>query len=141
MESTSVAPLLWICTLLLVGRVAGQLVVVLLAPRWLPPMERWQSGLVPYWFLLASQTVVVWLMVWISIDFSRGSGYWVEPRVWAGPAAYYWSYAYAGAMVVRYAIRMSTHPGERWFGGTIPIVFHTVVAVFQWGFGVYQVSS
>ena len=28
------------------------------------------------------------------------------------------------AMVVRYAVRMRRRPGERWFGGAIPIVFH-----------------
>ena len=141
MDSAGLAPFLWICTCLVGGRVVGQLVVVSWAPRWLPPMERWQSGLVPYWFLLASQVVVIWLMASIAIDFSRGTGFWVEPRRWAGPAAYYWSYLYGGAMAARYVIRMSRYPRERWFGGTIPIVFHTIVAAFQWAFGWYQMSG
>ena len=131
---------LWICTVLLIGRVAGQIIVVLKAPTWLPPMERWQSGLVPYWFLLLSQFAVIWLMVTISWDFSRGRGFWVEPHPWIGAAAFYWSFLYAGAMVVRYAVRMSKYPGERWLGGTIPIVFHTVVAAFQCAFGYLQLT-
>ena len=139
MDAQGLAPYLWICTALLVCRVAGQLVVVLWAPSWLPPMDRWQSGLVPYWFLLASQAVVLYLMCSISIDFTRGRGFWVGPHSWLGAAAYYWSYLYATAMLVRYVVRMTRYPGERWFGGTIPILFHTVVAAFQWTFGLFQV--
>ena len=55
-DPTLYAFYLWLCTVLLTGRVAGQIVVVLRAPRWLPPMEQWQSGLLPYPVLLASQT-------------------------------------------------------------------------------------
>jgi hypothetical protein len=132
---SGVAPWLWLFTVLLVTRVIGQLIVRIAAPKWLPPMEQWQSGLVPYWFLLVSQAVVVWLMVSISIDFSRGSGYWIAPAAWIGPAAFYWSFLYGGAMVVRYVLRMRRHPDQRWFGGTIPIAFHTIVAAFQLTFG------
>ncbi len=131
---------LWLCTVLLVGRVLGQIVVVLRAPRWLPPMEQWQSGLLPYPVLLVGQAVVLTLMIWTSIDFSRGAGFWVAPHPRLGLAALWWSYLYAGAMVVRYVIRMARRPDERWLGGTIPIIFHTVVAAFQWTFGMYHVT-
>ena len=129
------APWLWIFTILLVGRVAGQIVVVLFAPKWLPPMQQWQSGLLPYPVLLAGQAVVLWLMFSISLDYTRGSGFWVEPHRSLGMAAVIWSYLYAGAMAVRYVVRMSRRPDQRWLGGTIPIVFHTIVAAFQWTFG------
>jgi hypothetical protein len=33
-------------------------------------------------------------------------------------------------MVIRYVIRMNLYPDERWFGGTIPIIFHCVLATF-----------
>jgi len=69
---------LWLFTALLISRVLGQLIVVQCAPRWLPPMAQWQSGLVPYPVLLAVQAVVVSLMIWISIDVSRRAGYWFE---------------------------------------------------------------
>ena len=38
-------------------------------PAWLPPMAQWQSGLVPYRLLLATQAVVLALMFWIASDF------------------------------------------------------------------------
>jgi len=132
---------LWLFTILLFARVLGQLVVVLSAPKWLPPMEHWQSGLLPYPVLLAGQAVVLTLMVWISIDFSRGAGFWIEPRPRLGLAALMWSAVYATAMIVRYVIRMARRPDQRWFGGTIPIIFHCVVAAFQWTFGIYHATS
>ena len=131
---------LWLFTVLLIGRVIGQIVVVLWAPRWLPPMQQWQSGLLPYPVLLIGQAVVLTLMIWISIDFSNRAGYWVKPHPALGLAAVWWSYLYAGAMVVRYIVRMKRRPDQRWFGGTIPIVFHTVVAAFQWTFGMYHIT-
>ena len=139
-DSSRLSFYLWLFTLLLLGRVLGQLVVATTAPRWLPPMEQWQSGLLPYPVLLASQAVVLTLMVWISLDFSRGAGFWVEPRPRLGLAALWWSYLYFTAMVVRYIIRMVRRPDQRWLGGTIPIIFHSIVAAFQWTFGTFHVS-
>jgi hypothetical protein len=130
---------LWLFTVLLFLRVIGQIVVVLSAPRWLPPMEQWQSGLLPYPVLLAGQACVLTLMVWISADFLRGAGYFVQPRPGMGRGVVWFSYVYFGGMVLRYIVRMLRRPDQRWFGGTIPIVFHSVVAAFLWTFGSYHV--
>ena len=139
-DPTALSYALWLFTVLLIGRVLGQVLVALRAPRWLPPMEQWQSGLLPYPALLAGQAVVLTLMIGISIDFSRGAGFWVAPHPRLGLAAVWWSYVYAAAMVVRYIIRMARRPDQRWLGGTIPIIFHTIVAAFQWTFGMYHVT-
>jgi hypothetical protein len=139
-DPTALSYALWLFTVLLIGRVLGQVVVVLWAPRWLPPMEQWQSGLLPYPVLLAGQAVVLTLMIGISIDFSRGAGFWVAPHPRLGLVVVWWSYFYAGAMIVRYVIRMARRPDQRWLGGTIPITFHTIVAAFQWTFGMYHVT-
>jgi hypothetical protein len=140
MSPESYSPYLWILTVLLVGRVVGQLIVARWAPPWLPPMEQWQSGLLPYPALVAGQVVVLTLMIWISLDFSRGEGFWVHPRPGLGRAALWWSCFYFGAMVVRYVVRMTRRPDQRWLGGTIPIIFHSLVAAFQWLFGMYHVA-
>jgi hypothetical protein len=137
---TGYGVVLWLFTALLTGRVLGQLMVAVAAPAWLPPMQQWQSGLVPYPVLLACQAVVLGLMVSISIDFSRGAGFWMEPHPRLGAAALWWSYLYFGAMLSRYVIRMARRPDERWLGGTIPIIFHSVVAAFQWTFGTYHIT-
>jgi hypothetical protein len=135
------ATVLWLCSVLMLLRVTGQLVVFLRAPSWLPPMAQWQSGLVPYWFLLSAQALVLALMFWIASDFARGWGFWVQPLPRLGRVVLVWSYLYAAAMVVRYAVRMTRKPDQRWLGGTIPIIFHTVLAVFQWTFAHYHVAS
>jgi uncharacterized protein len=132
---------LWSCSVLMLLRVVGQLFVFLRAPAWLPPMGQWQSGLVPYSFLLSTQAVVLVLMFWIAIDFARGAGVWVQPLPRLGRIVLVWSYLYAGAMVVRYIVRMARRPGERWFGGTIPIIFHSVLAAFQWTFAQYHAGG
>ena len=129
---------LWLFTVLVFGRVVGQVVVARFAPRWLPPFDQWQSGLLAYPALLTGQAVVLTLMVWISVDFSRGAGFWVEPRPRLGLAAIIWSYVYFAAMITRYVIRMARRPEQRWLGGTIPIIFHAIVAAFQWTFGTYH---
>jgi hypothetical protein len=138
-DPTVYSVFLWIFTVLLIGRVAGQLLVATSAPRWLPPMEQWQSGLVSYPVLVVVQAVVLVLMIWISVDFSRGSGFWIAPHPRLGLTTLVWSYAYFAAMVIRYIVRMARRPDQRWLGGTIPIVFHAVVAAFQWTFGTYHV--
>jgi hypothetical protein len=138
-DPTAYSVFLWAFTLLLAGRVAGQLMVATVSPKWLPPMEQWQSGLVSYPVLVAGQAVVLTLMIWISVDFSRGAGFWIAPHPRLGLTALAWSYFYFGAMVVRYGVRMARRPDQRWLGGTIPIIFHAVVAAFQWTFGTYHV--
>ena len=60
---------LWLFTVLLLGRVLGQLIVAWRAPAWLPPTEQWQSGLRPYPALVAGQAVVLMLMVYSEFLF------------------------------------------------------------------------
>jgi hypothetical protein len=130
---------LWLFTILLFLRVIGQLIVVLFVPPWLPPMEQWQSGLLPYPLLLVGQIVVLTVMVLISVDFSRGSGFFVDPHPYGGVFSVWFAYVYFGGMIVRYIIRMRRRPDQRWLGGTIPIIFHCVVAAFLWTWGQYHV--
>jgi len=104
---------LWLFTILVFGRVVGQLVVARFAPRWLPPFDQWQSGLLPYPALLAGQAVVLSLMVWISIDFSRKTGFWVEPRPWLGLAAIVWSYFYFAAMIFQHGQSLEDYARAR----------------------------
>jgi uncharacterized protein len=130
---------LWLFTVLLFLRIIGQLIVVFYAPRWLPPMDQWQSGLLPYPVLVVGQAIVLTLMVWICIDFTRGAGLFVRPYPARGRYVLWFSYLYVGGMVVRYIISMWRRPDQRWFGGTIPIIFHCIVAAFLFTFATYHV--
>jgi len=125
-------------TLLLFGRVIGQVIVYLYAPRWLPPMDEWQSGLLPYPVLLVSQAVVLTFMTLICVDFVRTRGFFFEPHPAGGVFSVWFAYVYFGGMIVRYIVTMTRRPERRWFGGTIPIVFHSIMAAFLWTWGKYQ---
>ena len=129
------AAVLWTCTVLLAGRVAGQLIVARWAPRWLPPMEQWQSGLVRYPVLVGWQAVVLALMSWASADVMRGAGFWSAPPAGMPHTSVVLGAIYFAGMMVRYVVRMRRRPDQRWLGGTIPIIFHSIVALFLWTFG------
>lgn len=119
-------------------RVAGQVLVRLRRPSWLPPTGQW--NLSPYRLLLPVQLGIIALMAWIDSDFARGAGFWTKPRPTLGSGVLWFALVYASAMLVRYAARMSRRPEERWFGGTIPIVFHWVLAAYLFVFGSFHAS-
>lgn len=125
-------------TVLFGVRVAGQLVVLLAAPSWLPPMDRW--NLMPYRLLLPIQLVFLAVMSWICAGLLADVGFVADPHRGFGLFAVGLSLVYAGSMAVRYAVRMRRRPGERWFGGAIPIVFHVVLAAFVFTYGVFHAS-
>ena len=124
------AAALWTLLALFAGRVAGQLAVALDAAPFLPPMEQWQSGLLPYPLLLAAQFVLIAGLGSICLQFSRGRGYFVRRHAWLATPLWIAGWIYAGAMVVRYAVWMTIKPEQRWTGDLIPIVFHIVLASF-----------
>ena len=118
---------------LFLGRVVGQILAATTAPRWLPPMARWYSGLMPYRWLLPTQIVFLVLMTAMTIAVDRQSAplgtLSAEAGVWIVGA----SYVYALGMVVR-SIRYALAPPER-RGVLIPIVFHFVLAGFLFAYG------
>jgi hypothetical protein len=109
-------------------RVVGQLAVTVAAPSFLPPVERWQSGLLPYPVLLAGQGVILALLAAVAIQLWRGTGRLIAPRPRLDRFLTWIGFAYAGSMLVRYALTMALRPEWRWFGHAIPIAFHLVLA-------------
>lgn len=139
LAEADLAPVLWLLTILFATRVVGQVLVARRAPAWLPPMHDW--NLMPYRLLLPAQLVILGVMTWIDVSFSVSSGPPVDRAEAFGWALIVFGALYAGAMVVRYAVRMSRRPSERWFGGTIPIVFHLVLATYLYALGSFHVDA
>lgn len=124
-----------VLTLLFSLRVSGQALVEFFSVVWLPSMEAWASGLIPYPILLTIQIVMLIGMVKIASDVWRQSGFFATaPASWSrfliGCSA-----VYAGSMAVRYILTMILRPEMRWLGGTIPIFFHFVLAAFLYTWG------
>lgn len=113
--------LLWILLALFALRVLGQLLVVAGLAPFLPPMEDWQSGLLPYPLLLFSQTFVLALLGTVCVQFTRANGYFVGPHAWLATPLWIVGWIYAIGMIVRYVLLRRD---------AIPIVFHIVLASF-----------
>lgn len=102
-------------------------------------MHQWH--LMPYRLLLPIQIGFIALMVVIIVNLVRGSGPFAGANPAFGRFLIGFSLVYAGVMALRYVVRMYRRPGERWFGGAIPIVFHFVLAAFLFTWGKYNVSG
>ena len=124
------AAALWILLAFFTGRVLGQLAVALDVAPFLPPMDEWQSGLLPYPVLLAAQFVLLAGLGTICWQFSRGRGWFVRGPSRLGTPLWVAGWVYAVSMVARYAVWMAIRPEERWTGDLIPVVFHIVLASF-----------
>ncbi len=129
--------LLVACAALFALRVLGQLLVVVARPGWLPPMEGWQSGLLPYPVLLASQVALLvgqGVVITDVADGARGSDA-------AGVVLLVLAAAYALGMAWRARLRNRRRWPHWWSHGTIPIVFHLVLATFLAAWGVAVLSD
>ena len=119
--------------ILFLGRVVGQILAATTAPRWLPPMGRWYSGLMPYRYLLPTQIVFLAMMSAMTIAVDRRSAPLGTLSADAGVRIVWASYVYALGMVAR-SIRYALASPER-RGVLIPIVFHFVLASFLFVYG------
>lgn len=113
-------------TALFGARVLGQALVAFLGVQWLPAMDAWFSGLLPYPVLLPIQIVIVLVQIVIDRDVWRGDGFFARRRPRAGRRLQWLAGVYALAMIVRYAITRSH---------LIPIVFHWVLAAYLFTLG------
>ncbi len=130
--------LLWVLMGLFCLRVLGQVLVEFLRVGFLPSSREWFSGLIPYPELLASQILIIALQAKIGLDFTRQSGWSYRPRHLAGLLLLPFGAIYLTAMIIRYVLRMGLYPHERWTGGSIPIFFHWVLALYVITVGVHH---
>lgn len=125
-----IAPVLWFLLAVFILRVVGQMFVAAGMPGFLPPMEEWQSGILPYPLLVVFQLLIIALFGKICLDMSGGKGFFSVPKRLLGKGLLIFGAVYLAAMISRYIIRMALCPEARWFGGTIPIFLHCDLAVF-----------
>ena len=120
--------LLWTLLALFVLRVAGQALATFFHVPWLPPTERWYSGLVPYEILLPAQIAIIMLMAKICADFTRQWGYFVQPRRFFATWWLWFAWIYLAGMILRFVIQ----------GPTIPVFFHWGLAAFMIAVGLWH---
>ena len=114
------------------ARVFGQLLVAAFGVGFLPPMDAWYSGLIPYPVLLTCQLIIVAFQLEISRELWVGHGPASVSRPVLGRVLAWASLIYFLTMAARYLITSVILPEAGRFGDTIPIVFHWVLAAYLW---------
>lgn len=124
------ATLMWICIALFAVRVIGQVEVLLLAPDWLPPMEHWYSGLLPYYLLLPAQILLLVVMAAMASSERLRSGAFAAEHPGAATTLRVLALMYFAFMAGRLVLNVIDHGEEFWRHGAIPVAFHWVLALF-----------
>lgn len=127
--------ILWICLVLFVCRVTGQILVEFFEVTFLPPSSEWFSGIISYPILLVFQIVIISFLLKVATDLTKGTGRFSNPTKRTSKNLRIFGSIYLLSMILRYILRMYIYPEERWAGGCIPIFFHWVLAtyVLAWG--------
>jgi hypothetical protein len=129
-KSTQSGMLLWACILLFATRVIGQLETVLLEPHWLPTMDAWFSGLLPYPLLLPVQIGILMLMAVVAWNPRVRRGLFAQANPRAAFALRAFAFVYFLVMAVRLAVNVNENRADFWSEGAIPVAFHWVLALF-----------
>ena len=122
--------LLWACIALFAARVIGQFEVLMFAPHWLPEMDAWYSGLLPYPILLPAQIGLLMLMSVVAWNRRVRTGRFAAAHPQIVRALRALAAIYFGMMALRLALNVSANGADFWREGAIPVAFHWVLALF-----------
>jgi hypothetical protein len=129
-RSCSAASLLWGCLLLFAARVLGQFEACTLAPGWLPDMDAWYSGLLPYYLLLPAQVALLMVMAVVAWNRRVRTGRFAAANPRVAGALRIFAGLYFLAMAVRLGVNVIGNGADFWRDGAIPVAFHWVLALF-----------
>jgi phosphatidylglycerophosphate synthase len=121
--------------LLFCFRVLAQLIQAWYSVTFLPPFEAWESGALPYWLLVLSQTVVI--VVCIRVIWRMHKGLTI-PSSARGKVLLILGSVYFSLMCVRLIIGLTVATDHFWFGAKLPTAFHFVLAGFVLVYGRYH---
>jgi len=121
---------LWICLVLFLLRVVGQIEALLMEPDWLPQMQDWYSGLLPYPLLLPLQIVLLMIMGIVAAHETRGPTRARSRRARWQRIVQVFALLYFAAMLGRLFVQLSRGAADVLAAGGIPIMFHWVLALF-----------
>jgi len=119
------APWLWLMSALFLVRVIAQPLALVVHAGFLPSFDRWQSGAVPYPYLLATQVLIILWLGRTAAQFSRGA---VVARRQLGAIMLALGGIYFVTMVLRLLLGATVLSEHYWFARPIPTVFHLVLA-------------
>jgi hypothetical protein len=112
------------------ARVVGQLEALLVAPAWLPDMDTWYSGLMPYHFLLPAQIAILMLMAVVAWNRRIRGGQFARAHPRVAQALRILAVLYFAVMAIQLAVNINENGADFWREGAIPVAFHWVLALF-----------
>jgi hypothetical protein len=121
---------MWSCVALFAARVLGQLETLLLQPAWLPDMDAWYSGLLPYPLLLPAQIAILMLMAAVAWNRRVRTGCFARANPRGAGALRIFAGIYFVVMAVRLGVNVIDNGADFWRAGAIPVAFHWVLALF-----------
>jgi len=129
-RSCEAAVLLWACIALFVARVVGQFEALVLTPEWLPGMDAWYSGLLPYYLLLPAQIMLLMIMAVVAWNRRVRTGRFAAARPRLAGALRIFAGLYFVVMALRLGVNILGNGADFWRAGAIPVTFHWVLALF-----------
>ena len=129
-RACSAAVLLWTCIALFAARVLGQLETLLVQPQWLPDMDAWYSGLLPYPLLLPAQIACLMAMSAVAWNRRVRTGCFARANPRGAYALRIFAGLYFVVMGVRLGVNFIDNGADFWHAGAIPVAFHWVLALF-----------
>ena len=129
-RSCTAAALLWTCIVLFAARVLGQLETLLVEPQWLPGMDAWYSGLLPYPLLLPAQIACLMAMTAVAWNRRVRTGCFARANPRGAGALRIFAGLYFVVMAVRLGVNIIDNGADFWREGAIPVAFHWVLALF-----------
>jgi len=125
-----VALLLWSCIALFAARVIGQFEALVSSPAWLPDMEAWYSGLLPYYLLLPAQILLLMIMAVVAWSRRVRTGRFALANPRLARALRVLALVYFVVMALRLGLNLAWNGADFWREGAIPVAFHWVLALF-----------
>jgi hypothetical protein len=125
------ALLMWTCLALFGARVIGQFELLVAAPEWLPDMDAWYSGLLPYYLLLPVQIALLMIMAVVAWSRRVRTGRFALANPRMARALRGLALLYFVVMALRLGFNLAENGSDFWRAGAIPVAFHWVLALFM----------
>lgn len=119
-------------------RVLAQLTQLYVELPFLPPFDAWQSGAVPYWFLLLTQFLIIAFYGWILWRFATNR---VLPNRREGWVFFVIGLIYFFAMAMRLVVGVSGLSQHIWFRSYLPTLFHFVISGYLIVVGYFHIQA
>ena len=116
-------------------RVLAQALQLFFNLNWLPSFGTWQSGALPYQYLVIFQILILAICVKILLQFK---GEYPAPNVRKGKILLILGGIYFASMIGRLVIGSIIKEGHFWFDAPLPSFFHLVLASIVLLLGYYH---